>query len=219
MIHNIINENNFLGVFSLKKLFAYILIISGILSILFFYAFLVHLRPRILTISQSFVENEVSMIIDEEVKNLMLEEFLSYDKITLITRDSEGKVTSVSINSVLVNNFANELDIKIGDKIENADTIKNEVYITGLIGADFLSGIGPKIPIRFQPVSVTNADITHSFEEAGINQTIHTIILSVSVDIEILLPLAHSQMTVSSQMPIAQTLIIGNVPKTYLNKK
>ena len=203
----------------MKKLFAYILIISGILSILFFYAFLVHLRPRILTISQSFVENEVSMIIDEEVKNLMLEEFLSYDKITLITRDSEGKVTSVSINSVLVNNFANELDIKIGDKIENADTIKNEVYITGLIGADFLSGIGPKIPIRFQPVSVTNADITHSFEEAGINQTIHTIILSVSVDIEILLPLAHSQMTVSSQMPIAQTLIIGNVPKTYLNKK
>ena len=159
------------------------------------------------------------MIVDEEVKNLMLEEFLSYDKITLITRDSEGKVTSVSINSVLVNNFANELDIKIGDRVESAETIRNEVYLSGLIGSDLLSGIGPKIPIKFQPISVTHADISHSFEEAGINQTIHTIRLSVSVDIEILLPLAHSTITVVSEMPIAQTLIIGNVPKTYFNKK
>ncbi len=203
----------------MKKFIAYILLITGILTIIFFIVFSIYLRPRVISISQRFVENEVSMIIDEEIKNLMLEEFFSYDKITLITRDSDGNVTSVSINSVLVNNFANELDINIGERIDNADTIKNEVYLTGLIGADFLSGIGPKIPIRFQPVSVTNADISHSFEEAGINQTIHTIRLTVSVDIEILLPLAHSKITVISEMPIAQTLIMGNVPKTYFNKK
>lgn len=203
----------------MKKFIAYILIITGILTVAFFYVFTILLRPRILSVSQRFVENEVSMIVDEEVKNLMLEEFLSYDKITLITRDSEGKVTSVSINSVLVNNFANELDIKIGDRVESAETIRNEVYLSGLIGSDLLSGIGPKIPIKFQPISVTHADISHSFEEAGINQTIHTIRLSVSVDIEILLPLAHSTITVVSEMPIAQTLIIGNVPKTYFNKK
>lgn len=203
----------------MKKFIAYVLIITGILTVVFFYAFSVHLRPRILSVSQRFVKNEVSMIIDEEVKNLMLEEFLSYDKITFITRDSEGKVTSVSINSVLVNNFANELDIKIGDRVESAETIRNDVYLSGLIGSDLLAGIGPKIPIKFQPVSVTHADISHSFEEAGINQTIHTIRLSVSIDIEILLPLAHSTITVVSEMPIAQTLIIGNVPKTYFNKK
>ena len=203
----------------MKKFIAYILIITGILTVVFFYSFSAHLRPRILSVSQRFVKNEVSMIIDEEVKNLMLEEFLSYDKITFITRDSEGKVTSVSINSVLVNNFANELDIKIGDRVESAETIRNDIYLSGLIGSDLFAGIGPKIPIRFQPVSVTHADISHSFEEAGINQTIHTIRLSVSIDIEILLPLAHSTITVVSEMPIAQTLIIGNVPKTYFNKK
>ena len=52
---------------------------------------------------------------------LMLEEFLNYDKIAVITRDSSGKVTSVSANSVLINNFANDLDIAIGDRIENSD--------------------------------------------------------------------------------------------------
>ena len=203
----------------MKKLIAYIFIISGILTVLFFFVFTLYLRPRILSISQRFVENEVSMIVDEEIKGLMLEEFLSYDKITLIDRDVEGKINSISINSVLINNFANELDINIGNRIDNTDTIKNYVYHTSLVGSDFLSGIGPKIPIRFQPVSVTNADVTHSFEEAGINQTIHTIMLTVSVDVEILLPFSHSIMTVDSQMPIAQTLIVGTVPKTYFNKK
>ncbi len=202
-----------------KRILALILIVSGILLFLLVFVFSKYLRPRILSISQSFAENEVSMIIDREVKNLMLEEFLSYDKITIINRDSSGRVTSISANSVLINNFANELDIKIGDEIESRNLIENRVYLSGLVGSELFSGIGPKIPIRFQPVSITHVDITHSFEEAGINQTIHTITLLVSVDIEILLPLAHSFITVQSEMPIAQTLIVGTVPEAYFNKK
>lgn len=204
---------------SLKKLIALILLVSGTLFFIFAFVFTKYLRPRILTISQSYAENEVSMIIDQEVKRIMLEEFLSYDKITIINRDSSGRVTSISANSVLINNFANELDIKIGDRIDSNDVIENKVYISSLIGSDLFSGIGPKIPIRFQPVSVTHADITHSFEEAGINQTIHTITLLITVDIEILLPFAHSIMTVKSEMPIAQTLIVGTVPEAYFNRK
>lgn len=204
---------------SLKKLLALILLVSGALFFIFAFVFTKYLRPRILTISQSYAENEVSMIIDQEVKRIMLEEFLSYDKITIINRDSSGRVTSISANSVLINNFANELDIKIGDRIDNKDVIENKVYVSSLIGSDLFSGIGPKIPIRFQPVSVTHADITHSFEQAGINQTIHTITLLITVDIEILLPFAHSIMTVKSEMPIAQTLIVGTVPEAYFNRK
>lgn len=204
---------------SLKKLLALILLVSGTLFLIFAFVFTKYLRPRILTISQSYAENEVSMIIDQEVKRIMLEEFLSYDKITIINRDSSGRVTSISANSVLINNFANELDIKIGDRIDSNDVIENKVYVSSLVGSDLFSGIGPKIPIRFQPVSVTHADITHSFEEAGINQTIHTITLLITVDIEILLPFAHSIMTVKSEMPIAQTLIVGTVPEAYFNRK
>lgn len=204
---------------SFKKLLAFILIALGMLSFVLIFAFTKYLRPRIVSLSQSFAENEVSMVIDREVKKLMLEEFLSYDKITIITRDGSGRVTSISANSVLINNFANELDIKIGDRIDKSELIENKVYLSGLIGSELFSGMGPKVPIRFQPVSVTHADITHTFEEAGINQTLHTITLIVSVDIEILLPFAHSTMTVKSEMPVAQTLIVGTVPDAYFNKK
>ncbi len=203
----------------LKKALALILILSGLFILTGGYAFTKYLRPRIIRISQRFAENEVSNIIDEEVKRLMLEEFLNYDKIAVITRDSSGKVTSVSANSVLINNFANDLDIAIGDRIENSDLIENKIYLSSLLGIDLLSGMGPKVPVRFEQVSVTNADITHSFEEAGINQTIHTIHLGVTVEIEILMPFAYSRIDVKSNMPLAQTLIVGTVPDAYLNRQ
>lgn len=203
----------------LKRFIAIVLIASGIMSFALLFSYTKYLRPRIISISQKFVENEVSNIIDRQVKQLMLEEFLSYDKITIISRDNSGKVTSISTNSVLINNFANELDIKIGDVIEKNDTFENRVYLSSLVGFDLFSGFGPKVPIRFEPVSVTHADIMHTFEETAINQTLHTIVLFISIDIEILLPFAYSNITVESQMPIAQTLIVGSVPDAYINKK
>ncbi|MBE7055309.1 MAG: sporulation protein YunB [Ruminococcaceae bacterium] len=204
---------------SFKKAFGMVLITAGLTVIISLTLFTKFLRPRIISVSQSFAENEVSMVIDREIQRLMLEEFLSYDKIAIINRDSAGRVTSVSANSVLINNFANDLDIKIGEIIDDADRIEKGVYLSGLLGADLFAGIGPKIPIRFQPVSVTHADITHTFDEAGINQTLHTITLLISVDVEILLPMAHSTINVKSEMPIAQTLIVGMVPDAYFNKK
>ncbi len=201
-----------------KKIVSFSLIFIGLFSILSVYLFSKYLRPTIISVSQKTAENEVSRIIDEEVKRLMLEEFLTYDKITVISRDKNGSVTSVSANSVLINNFANELDICIGNRIDSTDTMKTEIYLSSLLGMDLLSGLGPKIPLRFQPISVTHADISHKFEQSGINQTLHTIELSICIDIEILLPMASSTITVVSAMPIAQTLIVGTVPKGYLNK-
>ena len=64
-----------------------------------------------------------------------------------------------------------------------------------------------------------SSKVHHSFEEAGINQTIHTVNLCVDVEIEILLPFAYSRIMVESDMPIAQTLIVGTVPNAYLNRQ
>lgn len=157
--------------------------------------------------------------LDDEVKKVMLEEFFSYDKIVNISRDSENRVNSVSSDATLINRFTNDLGISVGDELDKRSQITHKIPITNLIGLDLFAGMGPSIPIRFYPISVTNADITHTFEEAGINQTLHTINLTVSVDMAIVVPMAHSSIRAESTMPIAQTLIVGTVPEAYLNRK
>lgn len=148
----------------------------------------------------------------------MLEEFFSYDKIVVISRDKDGKVTSVSANSTLINRFTNDLGISIGDELDKISRVKRKIPLSSVFGPDLFSGLGPRITVRFVPISVTNADISHTFEEAGINQTIHTVNLTVTVDMEVLIPMAGSTLHINSGMPIAQTLIVGSVPGTYLTR-
>lgn len=197
-----------------------IIILSAIMAMItaFLYIFSVSLRPAIIRVSQAYAKNVVSQVIDDEVKKVMLEEFFSYDKIVVISRDKDGKVTSVSTNSTLINRFTNDLGISIGDELDKISRVKRKIPLSSVFGPDLFSGLGPRITVRFVPISVTNADISHTFEEAGINQTIHTVNLTVTVDIEVLIPMAGSTLHINSGMPIAQTLIVGSVPGTYLTR-
>ena len=183
------------------------------------YSFSVWVRPKIIVLTQSYAKNEISQAIDDEVRKVMLEEFFSYDRIVTISRDSENRINSVSSDTTLINRFTNDLGIAIGDTLDAKSQIRHKIPITNLCGIELFAGLGPSIPVYFHPVSVTNADITHSFEEAGINQTLHTINLTVSVDMAIMVPLAYSIVRVESTMPIAQTLIVGTVPDGYISRK
>ena len=197
-----------------------IIILSAIMAMItaFLYIFSVALRPALIRVSQAYAKNVVSQVIDDEVKKVMLEEFFSYDKIVVISRDKDGKVTSVSANSTLINRFTNDLGISIGDELDKISRVKRKIPLSSVFGTDLFSGLGPRITVRFVPISVTNADISHTFEEAGINQTIHTVNLTVTVDMEVLIPMASSTLHINSGMPIAQTLIVGSVPGTYLTR-
>ena len=197
-----------------------IIILSAIMAMItaFLYVFSVSLRPALIRVSQAYAKNVVSQVIDDEVKKVMLEEFFSYDKIVVISRDKDGNVTSVSANSTLINRFTNDLGISIGDELDKISRVKRKIPLSSVFGTDLFSGLGPRITVRFVPISVTNADISHTFEEAGINQTIHTVNLTVTVDMEVLIPMASSTLHIDSGMPIAQTLIVGSVPGTYLTR-
>ena len=203
----------------MKVVISLVLIFTGILTTLFAYMFTTTLRPRIVTITQSYAKNVVSQAVDDEVKKVMLEELFAYDELVFINRDEQGRITSVSSNTTKINRFANDLGIAIGDKLNEISLIKNKLYVSSLIGIDLLAGIGPQVSVRFSPISVANADIYHTFEEAGINQTLHTVNLSVNIEMAIVLPLAYSTVKVESTMPLAQTLIVGTVPEAYFNKK
>ena len=52
---------------------------------------------------------------------------------------------------------------------------------------------------------------------AGINQTKHQITLKVMVDIDVLVPWGSESTQVITEVLIADTVIVGQVPDTYLN--
>ena len=55
-----------------------------------------------------------------------------------------------------------------------------------------------------------------SFYTEGINQTMHRLIMRVQTTIRILVPLSAENVTVSMDFVIAEQIIVGRIPDSYI---
>ena len=67
-------------------------------------------------------------------------------------------------------------------------------------------------------LSIRNSDgsLESYFTEAGINQTLQQLRMNVCVDVAILVLGRSETFTVTSQVVVAETIIVGQVPDTFL---
>ena len=63
----------------------------------------------------------------------------------------------------------------------------------------------------------SRVEFNNSIVTAGINQTKHQINLEVIVDIDILVPWGTESTQVVTEVLIADTIVVGRVPDTYLS--
>ena len=71
------------------------------------------------------------------------------------------------------------------------------------------------IPVSIISIRNSDASFESRFTEAGINQTLQQLTMTVSVDVAILVLGATELFTVSSQVVVAETIIVGQVPDTF----
>jgi sporulation protein YunB len=71
--------------------------------------------------------------------------------------------------------------------------------------------------VRVIPTKQVTVDVENKFEQAGINQTRHLIYFKINSTIKIAVPLVHKDLTVSTTVPLADTIIVGDVPNTFFN--
>ena len=114
-----------------------------------------------------------------------------------------------------VNRLKTETLNLINDEILAEDSEHLGVSLGSLILPEFFSGKGPLIPVRNLAIRNSDANFHSNFSEAGINQTMQQLSMDVIVDVTILVLGQTETFTVSSQMVVAETIIVGDVPATY----
>jgi hypothetical protein len=84
-----------------------------------------------------------------------------------------------------------------------------------LSGISFLSGVGFPLKFRILTGSYLKANVSSDFSSAGINQTIHRIVLNFSASLTVFLP----GKTITEEVPIdiilAETIIVGETPESF----
>lgn len=131
-------------------------------------------------------------------------------------KDANGDVAAISSNMAKINTLSAQiLDKVVGTTEKNTITVK--IPAGNLTGISLLMGRGPKIPVKIIVLTSSRVEFNNNIITAGINQTKHQINLEVIVDVEILVPWGSETTQVVTEVLIADTVIVGEVPDTYLN--
>ena len=143
-------------------------------------------RTVIQNLAKTQVMNSTSDLTNDAISRQIEEGSIRYDRIVFFEKDVNGKITALKTNIGEINRLKTDILGIINEEILALDTSDIGIPLGSLILPELLSGKGPVIPVRI--LSIRNSDATFSsdFSQAGINQTIHQVIMEVSVDVAIL---------------------------------
>jgi sporulation protein YunB len=174
-----------------------------------------HLKPTLLVIAETkatFIATQsINQVINDRVN-------LDINPQTLmnVTLDSRGRVVLIQPNTMEFNRIAADTTIKVQDILKGIGEEKIEIPMGQILGSQLLASIGPNITVTVIPIGTVQVKVIDKFEQAGINQTRHMIYLIATTQIRIVVPLVSKSISVDTQMPIAEYVVVGDVPSTYV---
>ena len=158
----------------------------------------------------------ITATINEKINEKMSEGQYSSDYFVTFTKDQSGNITAVSANMARINTLSSEILREVIDST-NSGKLDLKIPMGNLLGTNLTLGRGPDIPVKIIMLTSSFADFRNEISSAGINQIKHQIILEVRVEIDVLMPWEVMSTEVLSEVLIAETIIVGKVPDTYLN--
>lgn len=193
-----------------------ILCIVTILGIVLIMMFRFRYQDAIFDLTRTQVINSTSDLINDAIDRQIELGNIQYDRMVYFEKDLDGRITALKTNMSEVNRLKTDILNLINDEILAMDSTDLGIPLGNLILPEFFSGKGPEIPIQIISIRNSDASFSNNFSEAGINQTLQQLTMHVQVDVTVLVLGETQSFTVSSEVVVAETIIVGQVPQTYL---
>lgn len=192
-------------------------VLASVLAGAFFHAANEKLLPVLETVAVSQTTNLMTQVINAAVDDRLLEDDMSYADFVTVSTDREGRVTSLTSNTAANSRFKRQVVETVIRQFETLDKDALAVPLGTLMSQPLLFGAGPCIRVEVGSVGDVTADYSHSFTSAGVNQTLHRVCLDIAATVYLFLPGEVLPVSVTSSVCVAETVIVGEIPDTYLN--
>ena len=196
--------------------FLWIAILLIFLSFLAIFLFRSKYHTVIENLAETQIKNATSDLINDAIDKQIETGHIQYDRIVYFEKDLSGKITALKTNMTEVNRLKTDILNIINDEILALDTSYLGIPIGSLVLPEVMGGRGPDIPISILSIRNSDAAFSSTFTEAGINQTLQQLSMDISVDVSVLAMGKINNFTVNSQVVVAETIIVGQVPNTLL---
>lgn len=157
----------------------------------------------------------VNKIVNQTI-NESFDEFEDMQDLLIVTKDEQGNIRMVQSDTRRINSIMSQLMLKLQDNYSEIKPTVVKVSVGSLIGSRLLSQKGPYFNIKIVPISVSETQFKTELEEQGINQTKYKIYAVIKSSIKMLAPFTDKEVTVTNTVLVAETVILGQVPDSYV---
>lgn len=174
-----------------------------------------HLRSLLGNLAVTRVSNMVGRVVMEAVSDAVNSGEIQYNDLISLEKDADGGIAALQSNMAEFNRLQSAITKDILDRLGQVSEMDLTIPLGTLTGSALLVGRGPSLSVRMQSLGSCSAHFENQFDQAGINQTTHRIILCVEVNMSILLPGFQTSTQVDASFSVAETVIVGDVPESY----
>ncbi|MGN1182679.1 MAG: sporulation protein YunB [Faecalibacillus sp.] len=103
-------------------------------------------------------------------------------------------------------------------KVSDNKGIIASIPIGALTNNVFFQNIGPSIHVKYKTLSLVSSQIDKKVENYGINHILVTIDLSITIKLQLIIPLHKTNYQKKFQIPLVFEIIEGEVPSWYQNQ-
>ena len=175
-----------------------------------------NLSPIVVSMAEARARQLAVEAINNAVHEVISQSF-GYEDLVSVSVDADGQVAMLMANTLLMNELASRAALAAQRNLRALQDEGVSLPLGAALGIKLFGGAGPTVRVGVVPVGSVTTRFVTAFESAGINQTRHEISLEASTLMRIIIPTGASSVTVSAYVPVAESIIVGRVPDSYVN--
>ncbi len=199
---------------SIGRIIGTVLIAAGLLTVTALAGIELYIRPTLKLLLDYKCSTAAERVISDAVFDKLKGEYELSDIVTL-TFDPNGNVAALTADQRKINTVRALLSDAVNDGIDSLSGEYVGISAGTLTGISMLYGTGHTLNFRIEPKGSAKTRLTSSFRSAGINQTVHSIILEVNAQLSPMMPGFSETVDISYDILLSESVIVGTVPETY----
>ena len=174
------------------------------------------LRPMVVTAAQAQTQNQMAAVVERAILGRLEGDGVSYSDFVTIQRDERGGIVALTTDTAALNRLRGELVETALEALRGVDVSQIQIPLGSLLDFDLVWGLGPTMKVHAMTVGTAEGEFSSEFTSAGVNQTLHKIDLELSIPLTLMLPGGAVEAVCRTSVPIAETVIVGQVPEVFL---
>lgn len=167
----------------------------------------------------AFAKTEATWKATKAINQAVLENIdtgITYHDLVNIQKDNHGQVIFMEAKVIAINRLAAQTILRVQQQLEDLSQESISIPLGQILGSNLLASYGPRVGVELIPLGTVKVQVRNGFESAGINQTRHWISLEVQSRLQVVIPFIEEEVPVEVQVPVADTVLVGPVPSTFL---